>query len=114
MRLQNAFGPIVPHLRKWYAEVDMCHPSVAFFDKMVGAVFPHFSHQKHVKTLGENAIVQEKIYRKNEMVFCFEYCSDLLWEKIALEIEKNFCKFDYEGQYFITTVKSQHKFWNRN
>ena len=52
----------------------MCHPSVAFFDKMVGAVFPHFSHQKPVKTLGEDTIVQEKIYRKNEMVFCFENC----------------------------------------
>ena len=47
------------------------------------------------------------------MVFCFENCSDLLWEKIALVIEKNFCKFDYECLYFIPTVKSQHKFWNK-
>ena len=31
-----------------------------FFDKMVGAVFPHFSHQKHVKTLGENTIQYKK------------------------------------------------------
>ena len=71
------------------------------------AVFPHFSHQKHVKTLGENTIVQETIYRRNEMVSCFENCSNLLWEKNALVIEKNFCKFDYQGRYFIPTVKSQ-------
>ena len=51
--------------------------------------------------------VQEKIYRKNEMVFCSEKWSDLLWEKITLVIEKNFCKFDCECQYFIPTVKSQ-------
>ena len=91
----------------------MCHPSVAFFDKMVGAVFPHFSHQKHVKTLGENTILlQEKIYKKNEMVICFENGSNLLWEKIAPVIEKTFFKLKDQGpdlgslDEFFRTLKS--------
>ena len=56
------------------------------------------------------------------MVFCFENCSDLLWETIVLAIEKDFCKFDAEGrefaknlrwlEQFIQTVKSQNNFWN--
>jgi hypothetical protein len=28
--------------------------------------------------------------RKHKMVFCYQNCSDLLWEKISLVIEKNF------------------------
>ena len=53
-----------------------------------------------------------------EMVFCYQNCSDLLWEKIVLVIEKN---FEAEGQefakilrsleQFIQTVKDQNNFW---
>ena len=32
-----------------------------------------------------------------EMVFCYRICSDLLWEKIVLVIEKNL-KFEAEGR----------------
>ena len=54
------------------------------------------------------------------MVFCLENYSDLLWEKIVLVIEKNFCKFEAEGrecvkllrslERFIRTVKGQNNF----
>ena len=39
-----------------------------------------------------------------EIAFCYQICSDLLWEKIVLVIEKNF-KFEAEGQEL-------QKFWN--
>ena len=52
------------------------------------------------------------------MVFCYQNCSDLLWEKIVLVIEK---KFEAEGrefskflrafEQFIQTVKGQNNFW---
>ena len=35
-----------------------------------------------------------------EMVFFYQNCSDLLWEKIVLE-------------QFIRTVKGEHNFWNK-
>ena len=39
------------------------------------------------------------------MVFCYQNCSDLLWEKIVLVIEKNF---------WISRLKAENlqKFWN--
>ena len=30
-------------------------------------------------------------WHRSEMTFCYQNCSDLLWEKIVLVIEKNFC-----------------------
>ena len=33
-------------------------------------------------------------------LFCFENCSDLLWEEILLVTKKCFCKFDAEGREF--------------
>ena len=54
------------------------------------------------------------------MVFCFQNCSDLQWERIILVIEKT---FEAEGRefakvltslkQFIQTVKGQNNFWNR-
>ena len=37
----------------------------------------------------------EKVWwwKKKEIVFCYQNCSDLLWEKNVLVIEKCFCKF---------------------
>ena len=35
-----------------------------------------------------------------EVVFCFKNCSEILWEKIVIVIEKNFCKFEAEGKDF--------------
>ena len=54
--------------------------------------------------------------RVSEMVFCYQYCSDLLWEKIVLVIEKNFWNFEFSKilrslEQFIQTVKGQNNFW---
>ena len=50
------------------------------------------------------------------MVFCFDHCSDLLWETIVLTIEKDFYRFDAEGREFAKILrwleKSQNNFWN--
>ena len=35
-------------------------------------------------------IKRKKIYILLKMVFCYQNCSDLLWEKIVIVIEKNF------------------------
>ena len=55
------------------------------------------------------------------MVFCYQNCSDLLWEKIVLVIKKIFWKFEAEDrefakclrslEQFIQTVKGQNNFW---
>ena len=55
-----------------------------------------------------------------EMVFCYQNCSDILWEKIVLVIEKNL-KFEAEGresakflgllEKFIQTVKGHNNVW---
>ena len=50
------------------------------------------------------------------MVFCNQNCSDLLWEKIVLVIEKNFwnsrlkAKILRSLEQFIQTVKGQNNF----
>ena len=55
------------------------------------------------------------------MVFCCQNCSDLLWEKVVLVIEKNFeaegwefAKFLRSLEQFIQTVKGQNNFWLQN
>ena len=65
-------------------------------------------------------LVQEK---KVEMVFCYQNCSDLLWEKIVLVTEKDFwnsrlkaenlgfAKFLRSLEQFIQTVKGLNNFW---
>ena len=45
-----------------------------------------------------------------EMVFCYQNCSDLLWEKIVLVIEKELLKFEAEGQEFAIILKSLEQF----
>ena len=62
-----------------------------------------------------------KIFSKVGMVFCYYNCSDLLWKKIVLVIDKFFLKFEAEGrelsislrslEQFIQTVKGQNNFW---
>ena len=56
-----------------------------------------------------------------EMVFCYQNCSDLLWEKNCSSDRENFLKFEAEGrefakilrslEQFIQTVKGQNIFW---
>ena len=40
------------------------------------------------------------------MVFCYQNCSDLLWEKTVLMTEKNFWKSEVEGQEFAKLLRS--------
>ena len=58
------------------------------------------------------------------MVFCFQNCSDLLWERIVLSsYREKLLKFEAEGrefakflrslEKFTQTVKGQTIFWNR-
>ena len=64
--------------------------------------------------------VQMKCTCEYVMVFCYQNCSDLLWEKIVSDREK-LLKFEAEGrefakflrslEQFIQTVKSQNNFW---
>ena len=44
--------------------------------------------------------------------FCFQNCSDLLWEKVVLVIEKNgeFANVFRSPKQFIRTVKAQKNF----
>ena len=55
------------------------------------------------------------------MVFCYQNCSDLQWEKIVLVIEKNFetegqefAKILWSLEQFVQTVKGQSNFWWQN
>ena len=71
---------------------------------VVGGKFKFSAHDRIIKGL----------------VFCYQNCSDLLWEKIVLVIKKNL-KFEAEGgvfsknlrslEQFIQTVKGQNNFW---
>ena len=49
---------------------------------------------------------------QTEMVFCFENCSDIMWEKI-LVTEKNFWKLEAEGPAFVKKLRSLFEifFW---
>ena len=61
------------------------------------------------------------ISRGSHMVFCYQNCSDLLWEKknssdpeklLKSEAEgREFAKFLRSLEQFILTVKGQRKFW---
>ena len=46
------------------------------------------------------------------MAFCYQNCSDLLWEKIVIVIEKNFwnSRLKAENLQFIQTLKGQNGF----
>ena len=53
-----------------------------------------------------------------KMVFCYQNCSDLLWEKNCSSDWEKLLKFEAEGQefaksleQFIQTVKGQNNFW---
>ena len=50
-----------------------------------------------------------------EIVFCYQNCSDLPWEKIVLVIKKNFKMRGWRPmrwlEQFVQTVKGQNNFW---
>ena len=55
------------------------------------------------------------------MVFCYQNCSDLLWEKNSSSDREKLLKFEAEGRefakflrslvQFIQTVKGRNNFW---
>ena len=48
---------------------------------------------------------------KVERVFCYQNCSDLLWENIVLVIENKILR---SLEHFTQTVKGQNNFWLQN
>ena len=74
-----------------------------------------------VETLPHQNLSENWKKAVQKMVFCYQNCSDLLWEKIVLVIEKNVLKFEAEGpefakflrslEQFIQTVKGQNNVW---
>ena len=62
---------------------------ITFEDPMQNAI----KYGKKVFTLSR---LWNRITKIAEMVFCYENCSDLLWEKIVLVIEKSFGGFEAE------------------
>ena len=45
-----------------------------------------------------------------EMVFCFQNCDDLLWEKKCSSDREKLLKFEAEGGEFSKVLKSLEKF----
>ena len=79
---------------------------------------PKFFEAKYITTT-------EKVKSNNWYVFCYQNCSDPLWEKNVLVIEKNLfqgwrpriCKnFEITRTIYliIQTVKGQNNFWLQN
>ena len=61
------------------------------------------------------------VYRLDSIVFCYQNCSDLLWEENCSSDREKLFKFEAEGrefakilrslEQFIQTVKGQNNFW---
>ena len=112
--------------------------SVFLAKKMFSSVNEYFSGSQGLKLKGvffnltvvtDIKISSEKSYHKRKentrkikkMVFCYQYCSDLLWEKkcssgweklLKFEAEDwEFAKFLRALEQFIQTVKVQDNFW---
>ena len=45
---------------------------------------------------------------KITLAFCFENCTDLLYEEIVLVIVKNVCQFDAVGQELQISIQTQN------
>ena len=52
------------------------------------------------KFLSETARLMINQTETKEMVFCYQDCSDLLWEKIVLVFEKNFWNLRLNAENF--------------
>ena len=58
---------------------------------------------------------------RKKMVFCYQNCSDLLWQKNCSSDQEKLLKFEAEGrefakflrslEQFIQTMKGQNNFW---
>ena len=59
-------------------------------------VYPTLLMKKLFKKV--NILFHKDLHIYRGIVFCYQNCSDLLWEKIVLEIEKKILKFEAEGR----------------
>ena len=75
---------------------------------------------KDLNSLLSNDFKGHRLNKYREMVFCFQNCSDLVWELFFCDREK-LLKFEAKGwefakilrslEQFIQTVKGQNNFW---
>ena len=75
-------------------------------------LYSNFSDTQEIDTI-------DKLF--SEMVFCYQSCSDLLWEKNCSSDREKLLKFEAEVwefakflrslAQFIQTVKGQNNFW---
>ena len=56
--------------------------------------------ERNGKFLSETARLMINQTETKEMVFCYQNCSDLLWEKIVLVFEKNFWNLRLKAENF--------------
>ena len=70
------------HLSEFWSEKQMISAiEILQIEKQAQAFLPRAAPALLARLWGKHAV---------EMVFCYQNCSDLLWEKIVLVIEKNF------------------------
>ena len=76
-----------------------------------------FNRYKFLKKRKKIKIALPNTKATHTMVFCYENCSDILWEKSVLVIEKNFwnsrlkAKILRSLEQFVQTVKGKNHFW---
>ena len=87
---------------------------LGFSDIHIGKVLMILQNYLNVMPLIQNQMKSMK------MVFCYQNCSDLMWEKNVLVIEKNFWNLRLKAknlqvlkslEQFVGTVKGQNNFW---
>ena len=47
---------------------------------------------------------------RHKMVFCYQNCSDLMWEKNCSSDREKLLKFEAEGQEFVKILRSPEHF----
>ena len=80
-------------------------PGPKTFFRTAFCYFNHFQIEMICSRVGSLLCLTNRIRICIEMVFCYQNCSDLLWEKIVLVIEKNFWNSR------LKAVKGQNNFW---
>ena len=89
MCLQNGYESIVPN-RKRVGQFNRCiieNKNVEKFTNsfQFGKLYRHFMHK-----MAPQRWIYSTLFLLWKMVFCYQNCSDLLWEKIVLVIQKRF------------------------
>ena len=105
--INNQFGLFATH----------CFTNSTYFIEKVDALLWWVGNRVHIPSLF-------LLCKQPFMVFCYQNCSNLLWDWIVLVSEKKGLKFEAEGQdlakflrsleQFIQTVKGQNNFWYPN